>query len=159
MEAFKPRLKIKYLLYKLGIINTNPDYEKIDFMLTLNIYPYSDKIINNNITTINNMNIIEYNNKLKFILSHDMFNAKYESMETLNTTNVTLGIWCSDNQISLSKPEDIILEFFINSLALIKLDLELRKNTFNGLCLFNLKKINPYIINIRNIVTDILNSL
>ncbi len=52
-----------------------------------------------------------------------------------------------------------IREFLLVSKQILELDNKLRENINNGLYLFNLRKINQYIINVRTIINDILKSL
>lgn len=161
MKSYLVKKRLSFLLYKFGLKSITEDVDKINFLLSLEILPYSKVLINKNITTINNYNIILYTDIIKEILSHNLLENKYDVYDVkLNTNNTTLGLWCSDsNNMKLDNSDEVIREFLLSCKELMKLDTELRKNINNGIHLFNLRKINQYIINVRSIIIDILNSL
>lgn len=161
MKSYLVKKRLSFLLYKFGLKSITEDVDKINFLLSLEILPYSKVLINKNITTINNYNILLYTDIIKEILSHNLLENKYDVYDVkLNTNNTTLGLWCSDsNNMKLDNSDEVIREFLLSCKELMKLDTELRKNINNGIHLFNLRKINQYIINVRSIIIDILNSL
>lgn len=161
MKSYLVKKRLSFLLYKFGLKSITEDVDKINFLLSLEILPYSKVLINKNITTINNYNILLYTDIIKEILSHNLLENKYDVYDVkLNTNTTTLGLWCSDsNNMKLDNSDEVIREFLLSCKELMKLDTELRKNINNGIHLFNLRKINQYIINVRSIIIDILNSL
>lgn len=161
MKSYLVKKRLSFLLYKFGLKSITEDVDKINFLLSLEILPYSKVLINKNITTINNYNILLYTDIIKEILSHNLLENKYDVYDVkLNTNSTTLGLWCSDsNNMKLDNSDEVIREFLLSCKELMKLDTELRKNINNGIHLFNLRKINQYIINVRSIIIDILNSL
>lgn len=161
MKSYLVKKRLSFLLYKFGLKSITEDVDKINFLLSLEILPYSKVLINKNITTINNYNILLYTDIIKEILSHNLLENKYDVYDVkLNTNSTTLGLWCSDsNNMKLDNSDEVIREFLLSCKELMKLDTELRKNINNGMHLFNLRKINQYIINVRSIIIDILNSL
>lgn len=161
MKSYLVKKRLSFLLYKFGLKSITEDVDKINFLLSLEILPYSKVLINKNITTINNYNILLYTDIIKEILSHNLLENKYDVYDVkLNTNTTTLGLWCSDsNNMKLDNSDEVIREFLLSCKELMKLDTELRKNINNGMHLFNLRKINQYIINVRSIIIDILNSL
>lgn len=161
MKTYLVKKRLSFLLYKFGLKSITEDVDKINFLLSLEILPYSKVLINKNITTINNYNILLYTDIIKEILSHNLLENKYDVYDVkLNTNTTTLGLWCSDsNNMKLDNSDEVIREFLLSCKELMKLDTELRKNINNGMHLFNLRKINQYIINVRSIIIDILNSL
>lgn len=161
MNSYRIRNRFIYLLYRLGFKSVKEDIDIINFLLSIDLNPYSKKIINYNIEVIDNINILSYTDLLRDVLSNDLLNVKYETIDKKFTLcNTTIGLWCSDrNQMKLDQPDIIIREFLLLCKELVIMDDKLRQNINNGICLFNLRKINQYIINIRSILNDILISL
>lgn len=161
MESFKIRNRFIFLLYKFGLRKLKEDIDIINFLLSIELLPYNKSLINKNLTVISNLNIVEYTNTIKEFIDYNLLDNKYDSIDKkLNITNTTIGLWCSDNDhMKYDNVHIVIKDFLIASKQLLEIDTKLRENVNNGIYLFNLRKINQYIINIRTIINDILNSL
>lgn len=161
MESFKIRNRFIFLLYKFGLKKLKEDIDIINFLLSIELLPYNKSLINKNLTVISNLNIVEYTNTIKEFIDYNLLDNKYDSIDKkLNITNTTIGLWCSDNDhMKYDNVHKVIKDFLIASKQLLEIDTKLRENVNNGIYLFNLRKINQYIINIRTIINDILNSL
>lgn len=161
MESFKIKNRFIFLLYKFGLKKLKEDIDIINFLLSIELLPYDKSLINKNITVVDNLNIVNYTLVIKDILSRNLLENKFESIDRkLIITNTTIGLWCSDNNhMKYNNVNTNIREFLLVSKQILELDNKLRENINNGLYLFNLRKINQYIINIRTIINDILKSL
>lgn len=161
LEPYKIKRRISFFLYNIGIFKLKDDISKCDFLLTLSINPYSLSLINKPITTVDNLNLLEFIEVMEYFLNYDVFNSLIDTPNVNHTIkDITLGLWCSDSyNMKLMDVDEVISKYLTLSKDLLVLDNKLREKVMDGNCLFNLKKINPYIINIRRINDKLLQLL
>ena len=161
MDPYKVRKRLRFFLYNIGFLKLKDDKSKCDFLLSLSINPYHVTLINKPITTVDNTNLLEFIGVIKYFTEYDIFNTTIDT-ENINhkVTDTTLGLWCSDSyNMKIEDVDEILYKYFTLSKKLFEIEDMLRSNIANGIYFFNLKKIQPYIINIRRLNDKLLQLL
>lgn len=161
MEPYKVRKRLRFFLYNIGFLKLKDDKSKCDFLSTISINPYDVNLINKPITTVDGINLLQFVEIINYFTDYDIFNTLIDT-ENVNhsVTETTLGLWCSDSyNMKIEDVDEILCRYFTYSKKLFEIEDILRSNVANGTYFFNLKKIQPYIINIRRLNDKLLQLL
>ena len=152
--------KIKYILYRKGYLSLNSISDKIDYLKTININPYNSKYMRVNMISIER-DIVTYTHVFDMLLREDFVHSRVNVKKITENVlhNTTLIHWFSNNGHYVDNINELFSIWLTYAQELVNMYDASRYNSTNAVMVGNSIKIQPYIINIENIVDTILETI
>lgn len=146
--------KIKFILYNLGIIDLNKIDDMVAYLLNNEVNMHNANILELKLVTVRK-DIIEYIELIDKLIKQNILDVYLDRRYlTINYDRIFYYSWYTDNSTILTG--DTMFKVFLSSyIELKQLHTEAKLKLGEGVGYSNSIKLEPYIINIENIIKDV----